>query len=283
MNVIVPQLRRSALLAASLLVASPAALAQSGGRFTARAELGGTLPVSAPQSDAFGLGLAVRGDVGVRVAGPLYLRASASYLRWPASDASQSDARSAAAALLGGGVSLEPEVTARVRLRVEADLGVAFNGTNGDPRLAWSGGVGAWIGLGDHLDLGPILRLGAIQPATEETLANGGPGAAHVFQFGLAIAFHDAPPVASTEPVPTEPPAPPAPPVVVAPPVVTAPPPAAPIVSIGIPTDGAPAGAVADAPGAAAAAADEGPRGRHGRRHRRGRHGGGGGRHRRQR
>ncbi|MFO0602807.1 MAG: hypothetical protein U0324_06505 [Polyangiales bacterium] len=279
-------------LAVAALLAAPAARAQSAGRFSARVEAGASLLVSSPQSRDFGLGFAARGDVGVRVAGPLHLRAFGAYLRWPASSSQSGDGASAATALLGGGLSVEPELTRRVRLRFEGDLAVSLNGASSDARLAWGGGVGAWFGLGDRVDLGPMVRVGAIQPAASEDTSNGGPGAAHYLQFAVALAFHDAAPApAVVEPAPAFVAAPPPAP---APVVVVAPPPAAPLVTFGAPA-ASPSGAVvgpsqAFVPGAPVPAViqEEEPRGRHHGRHRRDRgshrgHREGGSRHHRRR
>jgi hypothetical protein len=277
-------------LAAALASASATADAQP--RLSGRLELGASLLVTSPQSNDFGLGFAGRADVGVRLAGPLHLRAYGAYLRWPASSASTQigNTASAASTIFGGGLSVEPALARRIRLRVEGDIGVSLNGARTDARLTWGGGLGAWFGVGDTVDLGPIVRVGSIQAAASEAPTQGGPGAAYFLQFGLALAFHaaDAPPAPEPEPQPVVY-APPPRPVVVAPvaqaPLVTfAAPATSPSAVVVVPQ---PTAAPAFVPGAPIAVAPyvEEPRGRHHRRHReggrRGGRRGGGGHHRR--
>jgi len=202
MNGINPRLLLALATSAAALTLSTVAAAQ--GRFSARVELGAALPLTSPQSNDFGLGFAGRGDVGLRVAGPLHLHAYGAYMRWPASSASTQvgNTASAAATLLGGGLSIEPALTSRVRLRLEGDVGVSLNGAGSDTRLTWGGGVGAWFGVGDVVDLGPIVRVGSILSSASEAPSQGGPGAAFFLQFGLAIAFHGADTQPEPEPQP---------------------------------------------------------------------------------
>jgi len=166
MNGINPRLLLALATSAAALTLSTVAAAQ--GRFSARVELGAALPLTSPQSNDFGLGFAGRGDVGLRVAGPLHLHAYGAYMRWPASSASTQvgNTASAAATLLGGGLSIEPALTSRVRLRLEGDVGVSLNGAGSDTRLTWGGGVGAWFGVGDVVDLDGVPGGGTLPTVT---------------------------------------------------------------------------------------------------------------------
>lgn len=283
MNRLTPRLLLALATSSAALATATAAEAQP--RFSARAELGASLLLTSPQSNDFGLGFAGRGDVALRIAGPLHLRAYGAYLRWPASSSATQvgNTASAASTLLGGGLSLEPALTRRIRLRVEGDVGVSLNGASSDTRLTWGGGIGAWFGLGDNVDLGPIVRVGSILSSASEDPSQGGAGSAYFFQFGLAIAFHgsDAQPAPTFEPEPQPVYAPPPRQVVVAP-VVQAPlvtfsaPGTAPSGTVIVPQ---PLGGQVFVPGqpvgvVPVAVPVEEPRGRHHRRHREGRHGG---------
>ncbi len=297
--------RWSSLLAAgavgaSLLASSAASEAQTLSRLSARLEGGGTTLVSSPQSDRFGFGYTGRLDLGFRVAGPAQVHLFGNFLNWSASDGTSGPGQ---AFLLGGGLSLEPELASKIRLRADIDLGVSLNGSASDARFTWGLGLGAWFGVADVVDLGPIVRIGSVMASASEGTDQGGPGSAYFVTFGLAVAFHgaeDAPPpqpvddglnrtiAAPPEPVvtpvqpvvaPTPPPQPLAPTVQFMTPPDT-PPPLAPtpvptVVPVPVP-----------APDAVQEDDGGGRHGRHGRRGRHGRggrHGGGGGHGRRRR
>lgn len=284
----------AALLALAALAYSPTASAQERARISGRVELGGSLFVSSPQSQDFNFGLAARGDFAVRVAGPFVLHAFGSYNRWgPSSAATQAGyGATGIATVLGGGVGIEPWLTPRVGLRIEADLGASLNGGGTDLRLAWGASVGAWFNVASVFDLGPVVRINSIVASPSEATSQGGPGDALYLTFGVAFALH--PPNSSApEPVAAQP----EPAVVVATtptPVVTqtvvpvAAPVASPVattmVTAPVPVDPQ---AVAT-PGGQATTDDSylhpvGRHGRHGRHGRGGRRGGGGGRHGRRR
>lgn len=261
-------------------------------RLSARLEGGGSLLLSSPQSDLYGFGFAGRLDLGARVAGPAHVRAFGQFMSWPASGVAVQPGGDGPgqAFLLGAGLSIEPQLASRVRLRADLDLGVSLNGAASDARFTWGLGLGAWFGLADVFDLGPIVRLGSIMAAGSEGTDNGGPGSAYFITFGLAIALHGAEEQAAPPPPPDDTlnrtiAAPPETVVTqtqpVAAPVVVTPPPAPPVqVEVPVPTPPpTPVVASPDPPAAPAAAEEEdgGRHGRHGRHGRRGRHGGGGG------
>ncbi len=175
----------------ALLVGSATSEAQVLSRISGRLEGGGTLLVSTPQSDRFGFGYTGRLDLGVRVGGPVHVHAFGSFLNWPASGNDPQVTDSGQALLLGGGLGVEPELTSRVRLRAEVDLGVSLNGAASDARFTWGLGVGAWFGLADVFDLGPVVRFGSVLASSDES-ADQGPGSAYFVTFGLAIALHGA-------------------------------------------------------------------------------------------
>jgi hypothetical protein len=281
----------------ALLVGASTSEAQAVSRLSGRLEGGGSLLVSSPQSNQYGFGFAGRLELGIRVAGPAHVRAFGQFMNWPsASTSAQPGADGPGQALLlGAGLSIEPQLASRVRLRADLDLGVSLNGAGGDARFTWGLGVGAWFGLADIFDLGPIVRFGSILAAGSEDPSNNGPGSAYFITFGLGIALHGAeehaappPPDETLNHTFTAPPEPVATTVLPAVAPVVAPTPVAPPVQFEVaPPPPAPTPVVeAPPPPAAPAVAEEeeeggrhGRHGRHGRRGHGGRHGGGGGRH----
>lgn len=182
----------AALLAVTALTYAPDASAQERHRISGRVEAGGSLFVSSAQSQDFNFGLAARGDFALRVAGPFVVHAFGSYNRWgPSTTATQAGyGATGIATVLGGGVGIEPWLTPRVGLRIEAELGASLNGGGTDLRLAWGAGVGAWFNVASVFDLGPIVRINSIVSSPSESTSQGGPGDALYLTFGLAFSLH---------------------------------------------------------------------------------------------
>ncbi len=277
-----------ALCVASMLAPSTAS-AQTAARFSLRAEGGGSLFISSPQSDAFGLGLSGRVDLGARIAGPLHLRLYGGVQQWSATAQPGQTTEPAVgrAYFAGGGLSVEPWLAPRVALRGELDLGASFNGSDGDTRLTWGVGLGAWFRVASVFDLGPIVRAGAIVASDAEDIANGGRGTAYFLTFGLAISLHGAeatPPapveavIEAAPPPPPPPPPPPTPVTTVVEPVAQPVAQPAPLVQLSTPVT-IPATLQEESAPTTGRHGRHG-RGRHGGRHGGGRRGGGhGGRH----
>lgn len=292
-------------LGAALLAGSSRSEAQVLSRLSARLEGSGSLLLSSPQSDLYGFGFAGRLDLGARVAGPAHVRAFGQFMNWPASGTATQPGGDGPgqAFLVGAGLSIEPKLASRVRLRADLDLGVSLNGAASDARFTWGLGLGAWFGLADVFDLGPVVRLGSIMASGSEGTDSGGPGSAYFITFGLGISLHGAeesaappPPDDNLNRTITAPPEP----VVtqtqpVAAPVIVTPPPAPPVlVEVPVPAPAPPPAPVVATPVTPAAPVVEeddggGRHGRHGRHGRRGRgghgsrRGGGGHGHRRHR
>jgi outer membrane protein OmpA-like peptidoglycan-associated protein len=193
----------SLALALALAVAGGAApaLAAPPSCLQLRGELGGGAMLSSHQRDVLGFGPGGEGAlrIGLPLVEPLCLQLSAGHWLFPHDDGWGK------VTLLGGGLRLEPRLTARSRLIFDGDLGLGITGPF--QRLMFDLAIGWEAQLRPTLALGPVLRYGQLITGTGDVDAD-----AKFLTLGISVALRPPPPPPPAPPPPPPPPPAPAPP-----------------------------------------------------------------------
>ncbi len=178
-----------AAAAGAAMLVPGAAHAQFAERLYLHAEGGVGTFLGKPQSDTFGLGFNVAGRLGVRIVGPVGVHVFGGYWNW---SASQSGGSSGTVTGFGGGLRIAPELSRSLgRIFLDLEAGDAITGAQSANRLMLSAGLGWAIPIGRVLDIGPVVRVGDVLPASNETADSpGGTGAAIFWTAGLLLGVH---------------------------------------------------------------------------------------------
>lgn len=179
------RLLSSAALLTAALTCSSAARAQVVDRLALGVEgVVGAL-LSGDHRDAYGVGLGFGVRPAVRLAGPLWLHAQASYGRWAEGGAMAGPATLWA---FGAGLTVAPMLSPRAgRLLAQIEAGYGLTGQAAEGRAVLGAGVGWLIPLGRSvIDVGPVARFGYLLPDTSQS---SNAGAATFVWAGLTVAL----------------------------------------------------------------------------------------------